>query len=89
MRIRLHDQASPDRRGRPVGAQGAVILHCAGEATPADPDAWAFNCLTSKMAFEVDLPAGLPPGERVWLTAMWSGARKETSPPATPESARD
>ena len=88
VRIRLHDQMSPDRCGRPVGVQGAVIVHFAGEAPPADPAQWTFNRLTSKMAFEVDLPATLPPGERVWLSAMWFNARKECGPAATPESTR-
>jgi hypothetical protein len=88
VRVRLRDQANPDRRGKPAGVQGATVLFFAGETAPADPALWVFAANTSRTLLDVEIPAGVAAGTRVWLTAFWFNARKAASPAAAPESTR-
>jgi len=88
VKVRLRDQNNPDRRGKPDGVQGATLLFFVGETAPADPSQWIFALNTSKTLLEVEIPGSVAAGSRVWLTAFWFNARKESSPAATPESTR-
>lgn len=85
--VRLRDQLNPDRRGKPVGVSGATVLYHVGEALPPnDPTEWTFAMNTSTTTFDVEIPAGVAPGSKVWLTAFWFNNRKDSSPAATFES---
>ncbi len=98
VKIRLRDADNPDRRGKPDGTQGATILMYTGEAAPdttnvgtvppSDPSSWVFLANTSKTVVDLDIPANVAPGAKVWLTAFWFNNRKEAGPAATPQSAR-
>ncbi|HWB18661.1 MAG TPA: hypothetical protein VG711_00050 [Phycisphaerales bacterium] len=88
VKVRLRDQENPDRRGKPDGVQGATILFYVGETAPADPAQWIFSNNTSKTSFDVEIPATVLPGAKVWLTAFWFNNRKESGPAAIPESTR-
>ncbi len=104
VRVRLRDIDNPDRRGKPVGAEGATVLMYVGEAAPtstpdaptsaptsippADPSAWVFLVNTSKTLIDLDIPANVAAGAKVWLTAFWFNNRKQTGPAATPQSTR-
>lgn len=88
IKVRLRDQDSPDRRGKPGGVQGATVLYHVGASAPADPSLWTFATNTSKPLFNVEIPASIEAGSRVWLTAFWFNARMASSPPATPKSTR-
>ncbi len=37
---------------------------------------------------DVQIPASVTAGSKVWLTAFWFNARKQSSPAALPESTR-
>jgi hypothetical protein len=86
--VRLRDQKNPDRRGKPDGVQGATILYHVGDTAPADASQWIFAKNTSRTSFNVEVPANVEAGSRVWLTAFWFNTRKESGPAATPESTR-
>ncbi len=100
VKIRLRDADNPERRGKPDGAEGATILMYVGEAPPApdttnirttppsDPSSWVFLVNTSKAIVDLDIPASVPAGTKLWLTAFWFNARKEAGPAASPQSAR-
>lgn len=88
IKVRLRDQENPDRRGKPDGVNGATVLFYAGETAPADPAVWVFLANTSKTALDVEIPAAVAAGAKVWLTAFWFNNRKQSSPAATPESTR-
>ncbi len=86
--VRLRDQENPTRRGKPDGVEGATILYHVGAESPNDPSQWTFAKITSKTKVDVTIPASVPAGSKVWLTAFWFNARKETSIAATSESTR-
>jgi hypothetical protein len=81
--VRLRDLENPDRRGKPDGVVGATVLyHVSNTLPPNDPAAWTFAMNTSKTQFEFDVPASVPGGSTVWLTAFWFNNRKQSSNPA-------
>ncbi len=98
VKIRLRDAENPDRRGKPDGTEGATILMYVGEAAPdtsnvgtvppSDPSSWVFLVNTSKTIVDLDIPANVAAGTKLWLTAFWFNARKQAGPAATPQSAR-
>jgi hypothetical protein len=71
-------------RGRPRNVSGALVFSAAGEHAPTSQGEWKFETLASKAKFDVTFPATLPPGTRIWLTAMWFSHRKETGPACAP-----
>ncbi len=85
IKVRLRDQLNPDSRGKPAGVQGATIVYHVGDTVPSDPAEWSFAMNVSKTVFDVELPASVPAASKVWLTAFWFNARKESSPAASPE----
>lgn len=87
IRLRLRDADHPDRRGKPDGVDGAVILYQTGETFAADEGTWMFAMLASRPVFEFELPWSVPAGSKVWLSAFWFNARKQAGPCATPRSA--
>lgn len=98
VKIRLRDADNPDRRGKPDGTEGATILMYVGESAPdtsnvgtvppSDPSSWVFLVNTSKTIVDLDIPANVAAGTKLWLTAFWFNARKQAGPAATPQSAR-
>jgi hypothetical protein len=88
IKVRLRDQDAPSSRGKPQGVQGATVLYHVGEEAPADPSQWIFALNTSKTLMDVQIPASVTAGSKVWLTAFWFNARKQSSPAALPESTR-
>lgn len=88
IKIRLRDTSSPDRHGKPRNAQGATVLYHVGDEPPASPSKWMFGRNTGKPVCDLMIPADVPAGSRVWVTAFWFNARKDASPAATPRSVR-
>lgn len=84
---RLENQESVSSRAKPEGVTGATVLYHAGDTAPDDPALWVFAKNTSRTSFDVEIPPSVPAGSRIWLTAFWFTARKESSPAASPESA--
>ena len=98
VKIRLRDADNPERRGKPAGTEGATVLMYVGEAAPdttsvatippSDPSSWVFLQITSKPVVDLDIPANVAPGAKIWLTAFWFNARKQAGPAASPQSTR-
>lgn len=86
VKIRLKDAEDPESRGKPEGVQGATILYHVGPTAPLQPSEWTFLANTSKSTVDADIPATVPANSNVWLTAFWFNARKQSSPPAAPQS---
>lgn len=85
VKIRLHNEKTIGRRGKPDGAIGATIFSHVGELPPALDDiaAWKLEMQTGQTTAEIEFPSTVPPGSTVWITAYWYNRRGETSP-ATP-----
>ena len=79
----LRDADNP-RRSRPVGAAGANVLTHVGETAPASMSDWTFQGNATRRTFTFTIPAMVPPGAKVWITAAWYGTRGETGPLASP-----
>ncbi len=86
IKVRLRDVDHSERRGKPDGVEGAVILYHVGQTFPADAGQWRFAMLTARPLFEFELPWEVPAGSKVWLGAFWFNARKQSGPTATPRS---
>ena len=85
--IRLHDASSATKRGRPAGVNGAAVFSYVGATAPTDLNDWHFEGNTGKTTVNISFSNALAPGAKVWLTAFWFNARKESGPACTPVGA--
>jgi hypothetical protein len=85
VRVRMHNEKTLGRRGKPHGVQGATVLSYIGPVPPAPEDIhlWKFEGNTTRTSFELQFPSSAPPGTTVWITAFWYNPRGESGP-ATP-----
>lgn len=85
VRIRLHNEQTIARKGKPDGAIGATIFSFVGELPPPldDVAAWKFEMNTGNTIAEIEFPSTVPAGATVWITASWYNRRGEQGP-ATP-----
>lgn len=88
VKVRIRGRENPDQRGKPAGCDGATVLFHCGETTSAHVSDWNFALNTARTVFDVHLPATVPAGSKVWLTAFWFNKRKQPGPPATAKSTR-
>jgi hypothetical protein len=86
VKVRLQDLSSPTRRGKPLGVNGAAVFAYVGATPPADTSDWTFVGNTARTSFDVELPATMPAGATMWITAFWFNPRKQSGPAATPTS---
>jgi hypothetical protein len=86
--IRLVDETTPERRGKPVGVNGAVVYtkivvgDAPGPVTPADA---AFAALATRARVTLPLPAGSK-NKTLWVLAQWYNERGELGPISAPAS---
>lgn len=83
--VRLHNEASLERRGKPTGVRGALVFSYVGATPPAAADThlWKFELNTTRTTLELEFPSTVAPGATVWVTACWYNPRGESGP-ATP-----
>ena len=84
VKIRLRDINNPDRRAKPEGVQSAAVLWFVGEEPPSTLLGWNLAGNASRTNYEVEFPATVEPGAKVWITAYWLNPRSESGPAATP-----
>jgi hypothetical protein len=84
VRIRMMDPANPTRRGKPDGVDGIAVFSFVGAAAPAEEGDWKFEGNTTRTTSDVMFPAATPAGSKVWFTAFYFNARKQSGPAATP-----
>jgi hypothetical protein len=77
--VRLRDAENPDRRGKPDGVIGASVFMFVGDDAPANPMNATFLFNTSKNVFDIDFPAEIASGAKVWLTAFWFNRKQDAS----------
>jgi hypothetical protein len=82
VKIRLHDSTSSTRRGKPAGVSGASVFSFVGAVAPTDQAGWNFEGNTSKTVVDVAFPSTTASGAKVWFTAFWFNARKQSGPAA-------
>ena len=81
--IRLLDSrdTNPPRKN-PNLLWGATVFSHVGETAPTTENDWTYEGNTSKTTLTVQFPQALPPGTKVWFTAVWYNRKAETGPPA-------
>ena len=82
--IRLLDSRDTSRRGKPAAAIGATVFSFVGDVAPAEENGWTFEGNTSKTTLTVQFAQLLPPGTKVWFTAIWYNRKAQSGPPAAP-----
>lgn len=82
VKIRLRDAENSDNRGKPSGVTGAAVFSYVGETPPSDPMTWSFLFNTSRTIVDVEFPSTVPGNSKVWITAFWFNAKKQSSPAA-------
>lgn len=86
--LRLMNQESPERRGRPVDVDGAYLYRFVGAEPPTEEAGWSFCGGTTAVRVTLEVEDDLRPGDTVWFTARWRNWRGEASPWAEPARAR-
>jgi hypothetical protein len=90
VRIRLHNPATPGRRGRPDGVAGANIYTFVGATAggpPADLSDWRFEGHSNRTVVDVAFGPATAPGATVWFQAAWYNPRGQAGPASMPVSA--
>ena len=80
LRERLDDGNPSDRRARPEGVKGAALFYATGDAPPVAAEGWTFRGNTSTTTTTIEIPASVPAGANVWLSAQWFNPRLQTGP---------
>jgi hypothetical protein len=75
-----------ERRGKPDGVGGANIYSFVGATPPSDVLEWDFQGDTTRAVAEVEFPATLAAGTKVWITTCWKNPRFQTGPASEPVS---
>lgn len=86
--LQLEDVENPDSRGKPPFVDGAAVFSYVGPTPPAPADSgeWKFEGNTGRTTTEVVFPPEVKSGSTAWFTAFWFNTRKQSGPPALPES---
>ncbi len=78
------ESATSEGRGLPPGVYGAQIYSFVGESPATDTQVWVNQGLITRTTFIVQLPATVPAGSKVWLTAAWVNPRGQAGVACTP-----
>jgi hypothetical protein len=79
LKIRLSDEATPTKRAKPPGVDGAQVYSFIGATPPGDLSAWTFKGLARKGEFNV--PYNLADvGQVAHLRAVWINTRGASGP---------
>ena len=87
LRVRVRDPAAAGT-GKPRGVAGVMLYSAVGEEPPAELSGWLFHRCASRTRVDLALPAGLPPGSKVWVTAQWFNPTGQRGPAARPAYTR-
>lgn len=88
VRLRIHNEATLETRGKPQGVAGATIFSHIGTLPPAPQDLhlWTFEQNTTTTTIDLLFPSTVPPGATAWITAFWFNPRAERGPTTAPVS---
>lgn len=85
IRIRLHNE-STFGHGKPPHVVGSTIFSFVGETPPEELSQWKFERNTTRTVIEIDMPASVASGTKVWFSAFWRNAKDQSGPATTPIS---
>jgi len=82
--IRIADETTPTRRGRPAGTIGCeVFAHVGPTPAPAGLEDWNFKGIATKAEFDVEYAAD-DAGKQAQIVARWLNRKGETGPVSNP-----
>jgi hypothetical protein len=87
--IRVADEATPNKRGKPAGVQGAEVYVYVAASTvnpPSDLTAWRFEGLTTDPDFNIGY-TDADTGKQATIVARWYNPRGEPGPISVPVTA--
>jgi hypothetical protein len=88
LNLRLRDAERGHGRARPRGVRGALVFLHVGEEAPASRDAWRYVGMRNNTLSDVEVPAGVAPGQKVWLCTQWINPTGQAGPTSQPVYAR-
>src|SRR5206468_714023 len=77
--IRISDEATPTRRAKPPGVDGADVYSFIGTTPPGDLSAWTYKGLARNGEFNVPYNAG-DVAQIAHLRAVWKNTRGVSGP---------
>lgn len=86
LKIKL-GSADTSRRGKPDGVAGCSLFSHVGSQPPADVSLFKFEGSTTRTSFDLEVPASVPAGSQIWLTAFWFSPTSQSGPACQPVSA--
>lgn len=84
--VRIVDETTPQRRGKPQGVFAAVVFSKVGQATepdPTTPDEARYAGLATRGKHTIPLPPSSN-GKTLWVLAQWVNDRGEAGPVSAP-----
>lgn len=88
VQLRLSDKLAPYRKSKPAGVSGAVVRYFVGDKPPMAEVDWQYLGTSSVTQMEIEVPAGLEPGTRVWYAACWQSPTFVPGPVGEPVCVR-
>jgi len=87
--LQLHaaDQATPDKKARPVGSSGLLLFSVVGEAPATEPTGLEFNAFLTKPKFSNTFDQS-DSGKTVTYFGRWTNGKGELGPWSPPVSIR-
>jgi hypothetical protein len=80
--LRIVDEATPLKKARPGGTEGAVVMsyvQTASEAIPSDLEKWSFKGIAKRSDFRVEFSAS-EAGKTAHVRLMWFSPRGQLGP---------
>src|SRR4051812_11911697 len=75
VRVRVADELTPTRRGKPEGCSACEIFSFQGETAPADLNVFRYEGQATRSEFVVTFGASAAAGAKVWIVARWVNAK--------------
>ncbi|XAL98785.1 hypothetical protein OT109_14495 [Phycisphaeraceae bacterium D3-23] len=80
--------SSGEGRAKPTGVMGATLYYAVGEDYPQELSGWIFKGNTTQMKVDATIPAEVPGGSKVWITAAWFNSKAQAGPACAPVETR-
>jgi hypothetical protein len=78
------ESATSEGRAMPPGVYGAQVYTFVGDEPASDTQVWVNQGLVTRTTFIIELPASVPAGAKVWVTAAWVNPRGQAGVACTP-----
>jgi len=85
--LRFSDPTDPTRRGKPPAVHSISVFSFVGDEAPIETRLFKFEGTVNTMETNVEFPATVAPGAKVWFTAFFANPRSESGLACAPISA--